>query len=945
VLDIAGFEIFENNSFEQLCINYTNEKLQQFFNNHMFKLEQEEYAREKITWTYIDFGLDSVQTIELIDKKDNSIIALLDEETIFPRATDESLIMKLHTLAKKHTKYGEVQFKKLNFQIQHYAGDVVYNVTDWITKNKDPLQDDIAKAIQASKNSFFASLFSDPDLDPRERLAQQKAAAAEAAGKKKAVTTSGATFLTVASAYKDQLADLMDTLRATEPNFIRCLIPNLQKKQQSLNAELILEQLACNGVLEGIRISRKGYPNRVTYSEFTKRFYLLHPTLKRNEPETKEATKKVMAALENDLEKAFAEGDHPKPLWQFGLTKIFFRHGVLAKIEETREKKLGQMVVTIQAGARGWLGRSAFRKMGSQTAAARILQKNMAAWIKFKQWNWWQLFAKSKPLLNKVGIEVVIKELEDRVANLEKEIAAAKSDRDKLSAEYQNKKEMLLRLREDVNSLNGRINRLDSESRSLQEENSSLSRDLAQLEERLSSTSKSRSATDKDLQDAETRLDKTKGELKTEDARVVELEALKKQHVAKLDANKAREAELKDLNNKLTQKEGQLAAQLSTTRDLLDNAENKGKDTKRVWDKLVADKQDAADDLADNKSAISKASAGVAESKARVAEAHEELESTRAKTKGVKTAVAGLQSEIADLQKKLEGVNREIAEADKRKKKLEADVQDTRAEADDNKAAAANVAKKNKALSADIDALDQKKVALELARDALENSKRSVGTSLADKQKELSDLSEADKRAKKTLADTQAKLAAKKDALAGALAAADSMEKSNKKAIADIKTAQDGLANVKSENSRKAEDKFKAQLKSVQDNLAASQGAVTAAQGENTKLKAELENVEGDVDAADKGVATTLTKLKALQSQLADNRADAEDEGDARAAADKAAKKAQADLADAKRAVAGLEAQQTELESKLKRVIADGSGKISKVCFFFFFFFFVWFVC
>ena len=125
VLDIAGFEIFENNSFEQLCINYTNEKLQQFFNNHMFKLEQEEYEREKITWTYIDFGLDSVQTIELIDKKDSSIIALLDEETIFPRATDESLIMKLNTLSKKHPKYSEVQFKKLNFQIQHYAGDVV----------------------------------------------------------------------------------------------------------------------------------------------------------------------------------------------------------------------------------------------------------------------------------------------------------------------------------------------------------------------------------------------------------------------------------------------------------------------------------------------------------------------------------------------------------------------------------------------------------------------------------------------------------------------------------------------------------------------------------------------------------------------------------------------------------------------------------------------------
>ncbi len=168
----------------------------------------------------------------------------------------------------------------LALQVQHYAGDVLYDVKDWITKNKDPLQEDIAKALIGSKRAFIGNLFTDGDLDPRERLAQQKATALEAAGKKAAQSKGGASFLTVASAYKDQLADLMDTLRATEPNFIRCLIPNLQKKQQSLNAELILEQLACNGVLEGIRISRKGYPNRLKYPEFVKRYYLLHPALK-----------------------------------------------------------------------------------------------------------------------------------------------------------------------------------------------------------------------------------------------------------------------------------------------------------------------------------------------------------------------------------------------------------------------------------------------------------------------------------------------------------------------------------------------------------------------------------------------------------------------------------------------------------------------------------------
>jgi myosin protein heavy chain len=348
-----------------------------------------------------------------------------------------------------------------------------------------------------------------------------QAAALEAAGKKQsAAGKGGASFLTVASAYKDQLADLMDTLRATEPNFIRCLIPNLQKKQQSLNAELILEQLACNGVLEGIRISRKGYPNRLKYAEFVRRYYLLHPALKRDEPQSKEAAEKIMKHLEKDLEKAFAEGDHPKPLWQFGLTKLFFRHGVMAKIEETRERKLGQMVIAIQAAARGWLGRSAFRKIKMQGSASRIVQRNVGVWIKFRNWSWWQLFCKGKALFTKVGFEVVIKELEDKIAQLEKDIAAAKGDNAKLSAEYGVKKEQLLRLRDDVSSLNGRISRLSSERDSLQKESDDLNSQLEALESKLASTSKARQATDKDLQDAEEQLDVKAKQLKKEEADV-----------------------------------------------------------------------------------------------------------------------------------------------------------------------------------------------------------------------------------------------------------------------------------------------------------------------------------------------------------------------------------------------------------------------------------------
>ncbi len=150
------------------------------------------------------------------------------------------------------------------------------------------------------------------------------------------------------------------TLRSTDPNFIRCIIPNLQKAQKTIKAELVLEQLACNGVLEGIRISRKGFPNRVTYPEFVKRYYLLHPTIRRNEAETKDATQTIMKHNSDAIEAHFptqtkdGEEARERPLYQFGVTKIFFRHGVLAWLEEQREKKLGQMVVSIQAGARGY---------------------------------------------------------------------------------------------------------------------------------------------------------------------------------------------------------------------------------------------------------------------------------------------------------------------------------------------------------------------------------------------------------------------------------------------------------------------------------------------------------------------------------------------------------------------------------------------------------------
>ncbi len=309
ILDIAGFEILENNSFEQLCVNYTNERLQQFFYNHMFKIEQEEYIREQINWTFIDLGLDLQDTIKLIDKKPVGILALLDEESFFPKGTDETFLAKV-TGAHLHNAYfKKPKFQKGTFRLAHYAGEVEYDVKGWLEKNRDPLQDDLIRVIHSSVDKFVVNLLGDE---------YRKMLQVDAPNR----------FLTVASQYKEKLNMLMDTLHLTSPHFVCCIIPNLQKQPGKLVDKIVLEQLRCNGVLEGIRISCKGFPNRIVYAEFVRRYCLLHPNPNLN-PDHKNATVQIIKHLKVSEEEI-----------RFGMKKIFFKAGTLAKIKELREQKV-----------------------------------------------------------------------------------------------------------------------------------------------------------------------------------------------------------------------------------------------------------------------------------------------------------------------------------------------------------------------------------------------------------------------------------------------------------------------------------------------------------------------------------------------------------------------------------------------------------------------------
>merc|ERR1711887_179592 len=257
VLDIAGFEIFEFNTFEQICINFCNEKLQQFFNHHMFVLEQEEYKKEEIQWTFIDFGMDLAACIELFEKP-MGVLAILEEESMFPKATDKSFAEKLTTNCLGKSVAFINPKGDAHMGICHYAGTVNYNITGWLEKNKDALNDTVVDQFKQGKNELIIELFA--NHPGQSAPPEEKGGKGGKGGKKKA-----GGFKTVSSGYRDQLNNLMTTLNSTSPHFIRCIVPNETKSPGVIDAALIMHQLTCNGVLEGIRICRKGFPNRMQY--------------------------------------------------------------------------------------------------------------------------------------------------------------------------------------------------------------------------------------------------------------------------------------------------------------------------------------------------------------------------------------------------------------------------------------------------------------------------------------------------------------------------------------------------------------------------------------------------------------------------------------------------------------------------------------------------------
>lgn len=429
VLDIAGFEIFDQNSFEQLCINYTNEKLQQFFNHHMFVLEQEEYAREQIEWKFIDFGRDLQPTIDLIELPNPiGIFSCLDEDSVMPKATDRSFTEKLNSLwDKKSPKYKPSRLGT-GFILTHYAAAVEYSTEGWLEKNKDPLNDNITRLLAASTDKHMATLFADC-ADQEDDMSAVRSRV------KKGL------FRTVAQRHKEQLSSLMAQLHSTHPHFVRCILPNHKKRPKQFNNLLVLDQLRCNGVLEGIRIARTGFPNRLPFSEFRQRYEVLCQGMPQGYLEGQAAAAMMLEKLGLD-----------KALYRVGLTKVFFRAGVLAELEEQRDALITEIMSRFQSLARGFVTRrSAFKRL-YRAEATRVIQRNFQVYLDLCENPWWQLLLKMKPLLGATRTATEVKRREEMIRQLHDKMRQESEDRQRLEEERRNCHTEMMRIQQTLES-------------------------------------------------------------------------------------------------------------------------------------------------------------------------------------------------------------------------------------------------------------------------------------------------------------------------------------------------------------------------------------------------------------------------------------------------------------------------------------------------------------
>ncbi|XP_066563541.1 myosin-9a isoform X2 [Amia ocellicauda] len=820
ILDIAGFEIFELNSFEQLCINYTNEKLQQLFNHTMFILEQEEYQREGIEWSFIDFGLDLQPCIDLIEKPASppGILALLDEECWFPKATDRSFVDKVVQEQGSHPKFHKPKKLKdeADFCIIHYAGKVDYKADEWLMKNMDPLNDNVATLLNQSSDKFVSELWRDVD-----RIVGLDKVAGMSDAMPGAFKTRKGMFRTVGQLYKEQLAKLMATLRNTNPNFVRCIIPNHEKKAGKLEPHLVLDQLRCNGVLEGIRICRQGFPNRIVFQEFRQRYEILTPNaIPKGFMDGKQACVLMVQALELDPN-----------LYRIGQSKVFFRAGVLAHLEEERDMKITDVIIGFQAWCRGHVARKAFARRQQQLTAMKVIQRNCAAYLKLRNWQWWRLFTKVKPLLqvSRQEEEMQAKDEEllktrERQLQTEQQLQEMEMKQKQLHAEKQQLQEQLQAETELCAEAEEMRSRLAARKQELEEILHDLEARVEEEEERAAQLHGERKKMQQNISDLEQQLDE-------EEAARQKLQLEKVTMEAKLKKVEEDVMVLEDQNNKLLKEKKLFEDRISEFTTNLAEEEEKSKSLQKLKNKHEAMITDLEDRLR------------------REEKQRQELEKNRRKLEGDSTE---LHDQIAELQAQIAELRAQLA-------KKEEELQAALARIEEEAAAKNQAQKTIRELEAQLSELQEDLELERAARSKAEKQKRDLGEELEALKTELEDTldstaAQQELRAKRETEVTQLKRTLEEDA----------------------RVHEQQVAEMRQKHSQ-AFDELNEQLEQAKRNKVSVEKAKQALESERNELAIEVQTLlqgKGDSEARRKKAETQLSEVQLKYGESERHRAE-----------------------------------------------------------------------
>ncbi|XP_077527337.1 myosin heavy chain isoform X30 [Haemaphysalis longicornis] len=871
VLDIAGFEIFDYNGFEQICINFTNEKLQQFFNHHMFVLEQEEYKREGIEWVFIDFGLDLQACIELIEKP-MGLLSILEEESMFPKATDKTFEEKLKTnhlgkspnfIKPKPAKPGQTE---AHFAIVHYAGTVPYNLSGWLEKNKDPLNDCVVDQFKKGSNALLQAIFEDhPGLGASDDKGGK-------GGRKK-----GSGFQTVSGLYREQLNKLMTTLRSTQPHFVRCIIPNETKSAGVIDSHLVMHQLTCNGVLEGIRICRKGFPNRMIYPDFKQRYTILAPNaVPKGFVDAKNCSEKVIEAIQLDAND-----------FRFGHSKIFFRAGVLGRLEEMRDERLGKIITMIQAAVRWYICKKHFQKLKEQRVALLVIQRNLRKFLQLRNWLWWKLYSKVKPLLSVARVEDELKALEEKLKKTQEALEKEEKLRKELEGQnvkvLQEKNDLFLQLeaeRMGAGDVEERLNKALTQKGDLESQLQDLNDRLQHEEDAHSQLSQSKkkleseiSGLKKDIEDLELALQKAEQDKATKDHQIRNLN----DEIQHQD----------ELINKLNKEKKQLQEQGQKGAEDLQATEDKVNHLNKVKAKL----EQTLDELEDSLEREKKARADLEKNKRKVEGdlklAQEAVADLEKHKKEMEQNMQRKEKEMASLAAKLEDEQALVAKLQKQIKELQARIEELEEELEAERQARAKAEKQRADLAREIEELSERleesggatsaQVELNKRREAeLAKLRRDLEESNLQHEQAMSNL-------RKKHNDSVAELSEQIDQLNKHKAKVEKEKSQMKSELDDVRANLEHLNRDKA-NSEKQVKQLEVQLADAQFKLDETNRTLNDLDGSKKKMGVENSELQRQLEEAESQVAQ-LNKIKAsLATQLEEAKRQADEEARERAA-------------------------------------------------------------